>query len=63
MAATEESVEGRIPTSEQENKNENKEAEHVDQNAKQVDGIWIDLNESKNKNSSELLQTVKNLQA
>jgi len=37
--------------------------EHVDQNAQQVDGIWIDLNESKNKNSSELLQTVKNLQA
>jgi len=34
MATTEESVEGRIPTGEQENNQEEVGAEHVDQNAK-----------------------------
>jgi len=63
MAATEESIEGRIPTNEQENKNENNEAEHNEQTTNKSGEIWIDLNESKNQHSSELLQTVKNLQA
>lgn len=63
MAATEESVEGRIPTNEQENNNENNEVEHNEKNTNKSGEIQIDLNESKNQHSSELLQTVKKLQA
>jgi len=63
MVDTKESVEGRIPSNEHENNNENNEAEHKEQTANKSGEIWIDLNEIKNHNSSELLQMVKNLQA
>jgi len=63
MAATEESVEGQIPTNEQENNNENNEVGHNEQTTNKSGEIWIDLNESKNHNSSELLKTIKKLQA
>lgn len=63
MSTTKESVEGCIPTGEHENNQEEVGAEHVDQNVRQVEGIWIYLNEGKNKNPFELLQTMKILQA
>jgi len=62
MEATEELVEGQMPTNEEENNNENNEVEQNEKNVNKSSEIWIHLNESKNQHSSELLQTMKNLQ-
>jgi len=53
MATTEESVDGRIPTNEEENNNENNEVEQNEKNTNKSGEIWIDFNESKNQHSSE----------
>jgi len=62
MVDTEESIERQIPSNEPENNNENNEVDHNEQTTNTEGEIWIDLNESKNHNSSKLLQIVKNLQ-
>lgn len=63
MASLEESVGGKMHSGEPEHHHERMETEHVEQSARQSARQEVYPNKSKNKNSYEILQTVKNLQA
>jgi len=62
MADSEESVGGQMNSGEQEHHQEEMDNEHAKQSARKSARQEEDPNESKNKNSSEILQTVKILQ-